>query len=138
MRNVSAVVIWRRYVEALHFVEQAKVRLASRLARREQELQASFAELREAHDRQVLEGVRQRLMHEMHNGLGAPLMRSKVGVQRGQMDSAAVEAMLREGADELRISNVWLDPAGNDVMGLLSTLRDRLGARLEAAGLTLH
>lgn len=138
MCSVFGAVIWRRYVEALRGVEQANEHLEQRLAQREQELQASFAQLREVQHRQVLDNERQRLMREMHDGLGATLMSSLVAVQGGQMGAAAVEAMLRESVDELKIAIDSLDPAGNDVLVLLGTLRYRLAPRLEAAGLTLH
>lgn len=125
------------YSRALVQAEQAAVVLDRKLAEREAELRASHEQLRRIEREQVLADERQRLMRDMHDGLGATLASSLVAVQRGRLPPDAVAPMLREAVDELRLTLDSLDPAGNDPLLLLANLRYRLAPRLEAAGITL-
>ncbi|HSI59207.1 MAG TPA: ATP-binding protein, partial [Ideonella sp.] len=80
---------------------------------------------------------RQRLMRDMHDGLGSTLMSSLVLVEQGKLDSAAVALLLRECVDDLRLVIDSLEPIGHDLVTLLASLRHRLGSRLESAGLRM-
>lgn len=86
---------------------------------------------------QVLSDERQRLVREMHDGLGSTLASSLVAAQRGQLPPEAVTAVLRESVDELRLTLDTLDPAGHEPLLQLANLRYRIGLRLEAAGVHL-
>lgn len=125
------------YDRALTQAEQAATVLDGKLAAREAELRQSHERLRRVEREQVLAEERQRLMRDMHDGLGATLASSLVAVQRGRMPPDAMAQMLRESVDELRLTLDSLDPAGNDPRLLLANLRYRLAPRLEAAGIAL-
>lgn len=127
----------RGYSRALTQAEQAAVVLDRKLAEREAELRHSHEQLRRIEREQVLVDERQRLMRDMHDGLGATLASSLVAVQRGRLPPDAVAQVLRESVDELRLTLDALDPAGSDPLLLLANLRYRLAPRLEAAGITL-
>lgn len=128
----------RSYSGALQQAEQSAVVLDRRLAEREAELRDSHERLRHIEREQVLADERQRLMREMHDGLGSTLASTLVAVQRGQLPPDGVAQMLRESVDDLRLTLDSLDPAaGQEPLLLLATLRYRLAPRLEAAGITL-
>ncbi|HUL63989.1 MAG TPA: ATP-binding protein [Burkholderiaceae bacterium] len=130
--------ILRRYVGSLVAVERSNVELAQRLDERTRELKASHARLSAIERDQALAAERQRLMREMHDGMGSALMSSLVLVEQGKLDGTAIAAVLREAIDELKLTIDSLEPIGNDLLTLLGTLRYRLGARLERAGLKLE
>jgi signal transduction histidine kinase len=80
---------------------------------------------------------RQRLMRDMHDGMGSALLASLAVVEQGQLDAKGVAALLRECVDDLRLVIDSLEPMGHDLATLLATLRYRLGGHLEASGITL-
>lgn len=80
---------------------------------------------------------RQRLMRDMHDGLGSALTSSLAVVERGEARPAELALMLRECVDDLRSVIDSLEPAQNDLVALLATQRFRFGPRLEAAGIQL-
>jgi signal transduction histidine kinase len=125
----------RRYVGAQHQIERANAELETRLAEREAQLSATHMRLRTIENEQVLAQERQRMMQDMHDGLGSSLMVALKSVEGGgEQDLAQV---LRECIDDLRLAIDSLEPVQADLLLLLATLRFRLGARLEQAGLHL-
>lgn len=129
--------VLRRYLAALTASEKASAQLEARLAEREQELRESYGKLREVEQAQLLSQERQRLMREMHDGLGSALMSSLIAVERGQMQTPDIVQVLRECVDDLKLTIDSLEPVGDDLLLLLATLRYRLEGRLQAAGIQL-
>jgi signal transduction histidine kinase len=129
---------WRRYVQAIAQVEDANNLLEQRLRERETELQANHLRLRTVEREQALLLERQRLMADMHDGIGSTLMSSLMMLEHGQMDSQGAAGLVRECVDDLRLVIDSLDPFDNDLVALLSTLRHRLGRRMQAAGVDLQ
>jgi signal transduction histidine kinase len=128
-------VVQKRYVGALGQVERANVDLDARLKARETELGESYARLRAIENEQVLTRERQRLMQDMHDGLGSSLMVALKEVESGHELNLA--QVLRECIDDLKLAIDSLEPVQADFLLLLATLRFRLGSRLEQAGLRL-
>lgn len=127
----------RRYVGAIDRYEQLSADLARRLAQREAELTENHLRLREFEHAQTLAAERQRLMRDMHDGLGSALTSSLAVAERGEAQPAALAGMLRECIDDLRAVIDSLEPMDNDLVALLATLRFRIGQRLDAAGIQL-
>lgn len=130
--------VQRRYVAAIAETEHFSASLAERLSEREVELQQQHMRLLSVEREQALLLERQRLMRDMHDGIGSALMSSLVLVEQGRLPSKDVAAMLRECVDDLRLVIDSLEPIGHDLITLLATLRYRLGKRLEHAGLSLE
>lgn len=132
------LIAYTRYVRALDVAAQAQATLARRLAERERELAASHARLRQVEREQTLMAERQRLMREMHDGVGSSLMSALRWVEQGRPGEVDVAQVLRESIDDLKISIDSLEPVDADLLALLAGLRFRLAPRLEGAGLVLH
>ncbi|MEH0167741.1 ATP-binding protein [Paucibacter sp. JuS9] len=130
--------VQRRYVSALMKVEEVNAQLGQRLADQGAELQAQHGRLREAERQQALLVERQRLMQDMHDGLGSSLLSAMVAVEQGSMDQDKVVEVLRECVDDLRLVIDSLEPVGHDLVSLLATMRYRLGKRLQAGGLVME
>ncbi|MBA4193415.1 MAG: histidine kinase [Comamonadaceae bacterium] len=131
-------VVFQRYVGAVTEAEQASQRLQQRLAEREQELSQSYLKLRSAEQVQMLAQERQRLMQDMHDGLGSSLMSALHAVESGQMSEADVAQVLRECIDDMKLAIDSLEPVQTDLLLLLATLRFRLAPRLQGSGLVLE
>src|SRR5258708_37530433 len=80
---------------------------------------------------------RQRIMSDMHDGLGGQLMSTLSLVEQGEVAPAAVAAALRECIDDLRLTIDSLEPSENDLLPVLGNLRYRLDGRLKKQGIDL-
>lgn len=130
-------VIYRRYVSAIHAVEQANASLAERLRAREAELELSHRQLREVELRQTLSDERQRLMQDMHDGLGSTLISAIRQAEYGDMSDTKVAQLLKDCLDDLKLTIDSMEPVEADLLLLLATLRFRLEPRLEGTGIRL-
>lgn len=130
-----------RYTEALATAARARATLAERLAAQEIELQGTHERLRTAEREQTLMHERQRLMREMHDGVGSSLMTALRLVERGPahgVEPLDVAQVLKECIDDLKIAIDSLECADADLLALLGALRYRLGRRLGQAGIGLN
>jgi signal transduction histidine kinase len=127
-----------RYTKAMGDIEQSNVVLADRLAAREAELNASHRRLREIERREVLLQERQRLMQDMHDGLGSSLVSALRVVEHGRIDEAEIAQLLKSCIDDLKLTIDSMEPVETDLLLLLGTLRFRLQPRLEATGIRLR
>ena len=134
---IFLAIVYRRYVGAIHAVEVANAGLESQLAARERELTASHEQLRALERQQTLATERQRLMQDMHDGIGSSLMSALRMVERGQASTADTALVLKECIDDLKLAIDSLSPADADLLALLAALRFRLAPRLKAAGIAL-
>jgi len=104
--------------------------LADTLAHQQQRLVAL-----EGERRVLLE--RQRLMRDLHDGLGATLTSSLLAVEQGGADAGETARLLRECMDDLRAVVDSLESDEHDVVALLAALRFRVGPRLQRLGMQL-
>jgi signal transduction histidine kinase len=126
-----------RYVHALDAHEVLSASLSLQLAEQEAELNANHQRLIALERSETLANERQRLIHDMHDGLGSTLMTALAMVEQSQLPTDAIARILRAGIDDLRLVIDSLEPVQSDLVGLLAMLRYRLGQQLDAAGLTL-
>lgn len=129
--------VHRRYVHAIGAYEVLNESLAHQLAEREAALIENHRRLRELERQQTVIEERQRLMRDMHDGLGSTLTSSLVAMERGQVQPGQVVEMLRDCVDELRIVIDSLAPGEQDLAAVLATLRFRMERRLAHAGIVL-
>lgn len=127
--------VQRRYVHAINEHERLGDSLAQRLSEREVELEANHRRVRELERIQTLATERQRLMQDMHDGLGSALTASLAMLERGKVNAEELRNTLRDSIDDLRAVIDSLEPIDGDLISVLATLRFRLGKRLESAGI---
>jgi len=135
---VFGTLLYRRYVSAIAEVERVNASLAERLRAREAELELSHRRLREVEKLQTISDERQRLMQDMHDGLGSSLISAIRSVEGGGMSDDKVSQMLKSCLDDLKLTIDSMEPLEDDLLLLLATLRYRLGARLESSGVALQ
>jgi signal transduction histidine kinase len=128
----------RQHAAAFADLARANAEQELRLAAQQAQLEAHHVTLVGFEREQALLRERQRLMRDMHDGLGSALLSSLALVQGRELSQPALAGMLRECIDDLRLVIDSLEPIENDLATLLGTLRLRLGDRLAAAGLQLH
>jgi len=127
----------RRFTTAIQQAESAGRVLAARLAERERELAAQHEQLRSVEREQALLLERQRLMRDMHDGVGSHLI-ALLRLADSGVSGEAMADLLRSAIEDLRLTIDSLEPLEHDLATLLATLRTRVGRRLESAGLKLE
>jgi signal transduction histidine kinase len=126
-----------RHLAALAEAEGARAHLANRLAQRESELAVTYERLRESEQQQMLARERQRLMRDMHDGVGSSLIGALMAVERGGAPPEQTAEILRRCLDDLKLAIDSLEPVDSDLLLLLATARYRLEPRFEQAGIRL-
>lgn len=130
--------VQRRYVGTVEQVQAENSQLQEDLDEQVSVLQAQNAQLREVERQQALLLERQRIMADMHDGLGSSLLSALVAMEQGSMSHEQCVQVLRECVDDLRLVIDSLEPVGHDLVSLLATMRYRLGKRLQTGGLKLE
>jgi signal transduction histidine kinase len=134
---VIAVLLQRRYVASLRREQDARAELERLVGERTAQLEAQHAALRESERLRHAAAERERLLQEMHDGLGSRLVAAKMTAQRSPLAPQAVVRMFDELLQEMRLTVDALSVADGDLAVLLANLRHRLGPRLHDAGLVL-
>jgi signal transduction histidine kinase len=135
---IFVYIMFQRYTRAIEEARQVNAGLEQRLQAREAELNHSHALLREVEQRQMLSQERQRLMQDMHDGLGSSLVSALRVVEGGRLEDIQVAEVLKSCIDDLKLAIDSMEPVEADLLLLLATLRFRLGSRLESTGITLR
>ena len=132
-----AWIIAERMRRATNALSALNASLADQLAARDAELTAAFARerVRDVEQGALLE--RQRLMRDLHDGLGSHLVGALRVAQQASASKDEITSQLRMAVDQLKITVDAMQDAEGDIPSLLGAIRHRLSPRLEAAGITL-
>ncbi len=125
------------YFRTYDQVHALNLDLERKVAARAQELERSHERVRALERVTTLAQERERMMRDMHDGIGSQLMTTLDAVERGGHGPDAVAAMLRECIDDLRLVIDSLEPDDESLPLALANLRYRLAPRLAAAGIAL-
>jgi len=126
-----------RFVGTLREVERLNRELEERVTVKHAELERSFSRLQGMEREQAALEERQRIMREIHDGMGSQLTASVILLEEGKLTPMEVTAVLRECMDELRLVVDSLEPNENDLLTVLGGLRYRLEGRLKKCGISL-
>jgi len=135
---IAMTILLNRYIAAIADAKQQNQRLESQLHAQNLELQQNYRILREIEHRQILTEERQRIVQDMHDGLGSSLVSALRVVEHGQLSDADIVLVLKGCIDDLKLSIDSMEPVQADLLLLLATLRFRLGPRLESTGIKLR
>ncbi|MBL8341186.1 MAG: hypothetical protein JNL30_06925 [Rubrivivax sp.] len=132
-----------RFVHTLDAAELLAVDLEALVRERTAELSTQFERVRELERRQTIATERERLMRDMHDGVGGHLvsMLAMIETTDGAAPArrpAELAAVVRDALEDMRLMIDSLEPVDDDLNAVLAMFHDRLAPRLRAAGVALH
>jgi signal transduction histidine kinase len=135
--GVFIFVLSQRMLASLDAVETLNAGLEERVRETTARLVASEEARREMVVRLALDTERDRLMREIHDGVGSSLVMALARSRDQAMTQAETEALLQRCLTDLKLTVDSLEPVDGDVAALLASLRHRLGDDLTRAGLAV-
>jgi signal transduction histidine kinase len=126
-----------RFVHSLNETERLNTELERRVAQKHAELEQNYHRMNELERQRAVAAERQRIMSDMHDGVGGHLISTLSLVEQGDLSAEEVAAALRECLDDLRLTIDSLEPTENDLLPVLGNLRYRLDERLKKQGIEL-
>jgi signal transduction histidine kinase len=130
-------VLLGRFADALSDAEALNRDLEERVAHKHAELEGNYQRLREAERERVIGAERERIMRDMHDGVGGVLISSLARLEAGTVDPQSIADGLRAALEELRLAIDSLAPVEGDPGTVLGIVRARLGDRLGRSGIAL-
>ncbi len=134
------IMLWivvKRYALHMQNYRELNITLASRVAAREDELQVIHQQLMNERELQVTLQERERIMRDIHDGVGSQLVGLLSLIKKGDLKTTSLQTHVNAALDELRMAVDAMQPMNGDLATVLATLRFRLQPRLEAAGITM-
>lgn len=132
------IILLRRFVAALRETEALNRSLEQRVAEKAREIETTFARNRELESSQLLSRERERIMRDMHDGVGSQLIGMMGHLDVADARDQELIAELNVALHDLRMMIDSLEEVDNDVVVALGLFRNRIQPQLDASGLTLH
>ena len=132
---ILASLVVTRYNQSVDDFRRLNQQLSHRIAEKEAALRTAFESLRQQQEERAVLDERQRIMREIHDGVGSQLVGLLGMVRSATTTSDDIEAQVQSALDEMRMAIDSLQPVHGDLTTVLATLRYRLQPRLEAAGI---
>ncbi|MBI5716432.1 MAG: ATP-binding protein [Burkholderiales bacterium] len=136
--GVAAWWLLVRFVETLNAAELLNIDLEAMVRERTAALQAQFERVRELERRETIAAERERLMRDMHDGVGGHLVSMLAMIEADRRRPGELAQVVREALDDMRLMIDSLEPVDDDLNAVLAMFHDRLAPRLRAAGVVLH
>lgn len=128
------VAVFARSIRLFRSADQINQVLTVRLTAREAELDAAHRRERDLVRQQAHGEERQRILRDMHDGLGSQLMSMLLAARRGEAKPDQVAEGLQSVIDEMRLMIASMDSVGESLFAALSLFRDRMSQRITATG----
>ena len=132
------LVLLYRFASALRSSESLNATLEQRVAQKTRELERNYEQLNRYQRAQAVADERQRIVRDMHDGVGGRLASTLAAVDAGGMDLADVGKAVRDALDDLRLTIDSLDPEVSGLGQLLGMTRARLEQQLNGGGVALR
>ncbi|WP_440107742.1 AAA family ATPase [Acidovorax sp. BL-A-41-H1] len=121
--------------EAHDALQSANLRLEERVLERTRALEDNHAQMRRLERLHAADEERQRIMRDLHDGLGSQLFVMLSRVEREEISRGEISDALRACIADMRLVLEAMGPEGNDFMAAWGSFRFRWDAQLRAAGL---
>jgi signal transduction histidine kinase len=135
--GLTAWIFVRRFIVALDTSEALSAELEQRVAEKHAELERNYVRLRRLEQERAVAEERERMMADLHDGLGGQLVSTLAMLRSGAAEPPELEAAVQAALDDMRLLILSIQGEESDLAGALAALRARLAPRLQQAGLRL-
>ena len=135
---VIAGMLLERFLDSLRQAELVNERLALQVSQRECELACSYERLSQLERAQGAAEERQRIMQDMHDGVGSQLLSAMAIIERGGTNRTDTMALLQECLDDMRLAIDSMAPDDPDLLPAFGNFRFRMQARFAGVGISLQ
>lgn len=126
------------FLRTIHAQARSEERLKTTVAAQHAELTLFYEAQQKQWTEQTQAAERKRILHDMHDGLGARLLRLESIAQLDPVPQSLLLGEVRGTLDEFRLSIDAMEPYDGDLLCLLGQLRMRMQTQLQEAGITIH
>ena len=127
-----------RFVRTARALDANQQRLEQRVALREAELAESFQRMVRLERQQVAVDERQRILRELHDGLGAKLVQALTRVESAELDHQGLALELRDCLADMRLATEALAPVVSELGAAIANFLWRWQGLMKDAGLQAH
>ncbi|HEX8979245.1 MAG TPA: ATP-binding protein [Parasulfuritortus sp.] len=132
------LLLLHRFVRSLHEYEVLNAELNSRVEEKSRKLEASYRQLAQLEKEQAVFGERERIMRDLHDGLGGYLVSALAYTDQPHESLQPLRDTIRAALNDLRLMIDSLDDSAADIAGLLGAARERLESSMCLCGAALH
>lgn len=125
------------YLRKANQAREASENLAARARYVALKIQEELVQVRHEGELAMVD-ERQRIMREIHDGVGSNLITMLASIEHWAHDAKASAQMVRESIDELMLMIDSLQSVEGDLVEMIATLRFRLERRLAAVGIQIE
>jgi signal transduction histidine kinase len=126
-----------RNIRLFHSTNEINRLLSGRLQAREAELAETYRRESDLVRREAYQAERQRLMRDMHDGVGSQLTTMLFAARRGALPADQLVDSLQTVIEEIRLLIDSMDSGADSLAAALEAFQQRAAQRLQAAGVTL-
>jgi len=133
----AGAAVIEHFMAATSELQRLNSELECRIAEKSEEIKATYARVEEAKREWAQVSERQRILADLHDGVGASLVGLLRHVQSGEADRTSIEKRVQEVLQEMRIAIDALQPRDGDLAAVLGALRYRLDHIIRSSGVRL-
>lgn len=127
-----------RFVKSMNIAEHYNQELEKEIKLKTEEMEYSYGMLQQLTKKYSVAEERQRIMRDIHDGIGGQLVATLASIESGQINKKVLSTSLKSALQDLRLVIDSLDYEAEDLTTLLGMLRMRLSDQLSSASLKLH
>ncbi|WP_158278877.1 sensor histidine kinase [Leucothrix arctica] len=135
---VISINLINRFVRSMNVVEHYNQELQLEIKQKTEEMEYSYGMLQQLTKKYSVAEERQRIMRDIHDGIGGQLVATLASIEAGQVNPKLLSTSLKAALQDLRLVIDSLDYEAEDLPTLLGMLRMRLSEQLSNASLKLH
>jgi len=128
----------QRFINALTESESLNAHLEERIREKHTELENNYQQLKEMEHHEIVVDERERIMRDMHDGIGGHLVSSIALIDSGLSDKIEIREALQLALDDLRLIIDSMEDYDDDLLIVLGMLRQRLEPRLRTLGIRFN
>ncbi|MFK7975507.1 MAG: sensor histidine kinase [Halioglobus sp.] len=132
------VVLLIRFARALNDSEALNQSLELRVEKKREQLEENYKQLASLERSQALASERERIMRDMHDGVGGQLVSALAMSESETLPANQLQGLLNDALLDLRLMIDSLDEVDGDLVSLLGTLRSRMQPALDQSGIQVH